>query len=449
MLDFQRDGVAAELALPLAELELSFKQPLLANPAEAFAKNQDALKAYIAGHITPQTVDGKKWSVSVQSLSLQTNQQPFDLVAQVWMQPPPGASPRKFIFYYSVINHEVMSHNAYVSVRNDWDTAVFSNRPEFIGDIHFTITSLTINRSRSSWWQGFRTVFNLGVHHITEGTDHLLFLLVLLLPAPLLCKCVAAGFQPAVESGSLPPGKGAQNFQRRANVPSGPRLRASVPPGRMPAATPARWGGFGGFRRSSVQLLKIVSAFTLGHSLTLALGATGWARLPGRPVEILIALSILISAVHAFRPVFAGREVFIAGGFGLIHGLAFAGSLAEFGFSPWTTAFTILGFNLGIEAMQLVVVAATVPWLLLLARTELYSPVRIFGAAFGAVAALGWLAERAFHWPNPLNAVVAALANHSLWLVGTLATLALLATGWQQMQSLLFHDECENRLSSN
>ena len=400
MLDFHRDGVAAELTLPLAELELSFKHPLLTNPAAVLTDYQEALRDYVRAHVNPQTTDGRAWSVAVQDLALQTNQQPFDLIARLWMQPPPDATPRKFIFNYSVINHEVMSHYAFVSVRNDWDTAVFSGKPEPLGEIHFTVTSLAIDRSNGGWTQGFRSVFNLGLHHIAEGSDHLLFLLVLLLPAPLL----AAG---------------------------------------------KRWGGFGGWKRSLRQLLKIVSAFTVGHSLTLLIGAGGWLRLPGQPVEILIAVSILVSAIHALRPWFAGKEVFIAAGFGLIHGLAFADSIAAFGFSPWYLACTVLGFNLGIEAMQLVVVGVTIPWLLLAARTKFYAPVRILGAVFGGVAALGWITERAFHWPNPFNAVVAALAGHCLWLVGALALIALLATGWQRLQAGLIHDECENRLSTN
>ena len=91
-----------------------------------------------------------------------------------------------------------------------------------------------------------------------------------------------------------------------------------------------------------------------------------------------------------------------AAAFGLVHGLAFATVLAEFGLGPWRMALCILGFNLGIELMQLAVVAATVPWLLILSRTPVYTPLRIGGACFGAAAAIGWTAERALNWPNPV-----------------------------------------------
>jgi hypothetical protein len=385
MLDFHRDGVEAELILPLEELQLGFKEILLADTNTILSQHEVALREYLATHINPVTTDGRKWTVEVRSLKTQLAQPPYDLVAQVWMQPPAEAPVRQFSLHYSVINHEVMSHNAFVFVRNDWDTAVFSGKPEPLGNLQFTVTSLTIDRTRGSWWEGFSSVLKVSMHHIGEGTDHLLFLLVLLLPAPL----VAAG---------------------------------------------KYWGAFGGLKRALVQLVKIVSAFTVGHSLTLLIGALGWLRLPGQPVEILIAVSILVSALHAIRPWFAGREMFIAAGFGLIHGLAFAGSIAEYGFSPWSLAATVLAFNLGIELMQLVVVAVTIPWLILLARTPGYAWMRIVGATFGVVAALGWITERLFSVGNPVGPLVAVLANHPWVVVGALAATALLATLWQALR---------------
>ena len=111
-----------------------------------------------------------------------------------------------------------------------------------------------------------------------------------------------------------------------------------------------------------------MTAFTLGHSITLVFGALGWVRLPGVLVESAIAFSILVSAVHALVPIFRGKEVYIAGGFGLVHGLAFASTLTGFGFDPWTTASSVLGFNLGIEAVQLLIILLVMPCLVVLAR---------------------------------------------------------------------------------
>jgi hypothetical protein len=227
---------------------------------------------------------------------------------------------------------------------------------------------------------GFTSLFRLGMRHIAEGTDHLLFLLTLLLPAPLL-------------------------------------------------ATASRWSGFAGARHSLLQILKVVTAFTIGHSITLAVAALGLVRLPSRPIEVLIALSILVSAVHALRPLFPGQEALIAAFFGLIHGLAFAATLGELGLGRWERVTGILAFNLGIETMQLIVVAAIMPSLVLLRRMKSYSVLRIGGAVFAGLASLGWIAERLLGVHNSVDAVVDGVAHHGAWIAGGLFLLS--AVSWR------------------
>lgn len=389
-LDFHRDGVSTELVLPLNELELAFKQPLMQEPEATVRNHGPKLQRYILENIHPKAPDGREWKVELRDQSVLMGGEQPDLLVHVWMTPPEGAPLRRFTFDFSVIHDEVMNHSSMVAIRNDWNNAVFSSKPEPVGTIQYTITSLEIDRTQGNWWQGFRSVLELGIHHIAEGTDHLLFLLVLLLPAPLL-------------------------------------------------AGKARWKGFGGWKKSFSKLLKIVTAFTIGHSLTLLIGAVGWIKPPSQPIEVLIAFSILVSAIHAIRPCFPERETWIAGGFGLIHGLAFAGSIAEFGFSPWHLALSILGFNLGIELMQLAVVLMIVPWLILLSRTRFYSPVRLTGAVFAGVAAIAWIGERALSLPNPLEHSIEAITLHPYWLPATLCGLALTATWWEGWRNRLTH----------
>ena len=160
--------------------------------------------------------------------------------------------------------------------------------------------------------------------------------------------------------------------------------------------------------------------------LALLLGTLRIVNVPDAPIEALIAVSILVSAVHALRPIFLGRELVIAGGFGLIHGLAFSYTLAELNLSPWQTALSLLGFNLGIETMQLIVIALTMPWLILLARTPLYPPVRVVGASLAGIAALGWLGDRV-GFANPLGAFADTLGAVGPWALLALAVLALAA----------------------
>lgn len=225
-------------------------------------------------------------------------------------------------------------------------------------------------------FDGVPSMFRLGMRHIAEGTDHLLFLLALLLPAPLL-------------------------------------------------AVRSHWAARGGVRHSLIQIVRVVTAFTVGHSITLALGASGVVTLPSRLVEVLIAFSILVSAIHALRPLFPGREPMIAAFFGLIHGLAFATTLQNLGVGAWQRLASILGFNLGIETMQLIVVAAILPSLLILSRTPAYAFFRVAGALFAGFASLGWIAERLFGVSASVDLVVDSVAHRGMWIAVTLVVISV------------------------
>ena len=142
-------------------------------------------------------------------------------------------------------------------------------------------------------------------------------------------------------------------------------------------------------------MLRVVTAFTAGHSLTLIAAALGWVSVPGAPVEVLIAASVGVAAVHAIRPLAARGEVLVALGFGLVHGPAFAGILADLGIDGSASVLSRLAFNVGIELANLTCVAAVFPSLYLLSRTRFYPAVRLAGATFGAIeeAAVSQLVE--------------------------------------------------------
>jgi hydrogenase/urease accessory protein HupE len=110
------------------------------------------------------------------------------------------------------------------------------------------------------------------------------------------------------------------------------------------------------------RLLGTVTSFTLGHSLTLSLAALGFVRLPAGPIEAAIALSILILAVelaHRDRPSLLGRRPWLmAASFGLLHGLGFAGALAQVGLPVREIPLALLSFNVGIELGQIAFILA-------------------------------------------------------------------------------------------
>lgn len=125
------------------------------------------------------------------------------------------------------------------------------------------------------------------------------------------------------------------------------------------------------------QLLWVITAFTVGHSVTLAITALGLFTLPSEPVELLIALSIFFLAVEVVRK-WAGKTSLtirkpwlIALGFGLLHGLGFAGALADIGLPKGEEIWALLLFNLGVEIGQILFVALALALLWLVGRISM------------------------------------------------------------------------------
>jgi len=304
---------------------------------------------------------------------------------------PHGGTSRRL----TLENHHQSRNAAYLVnclVPNDHDIRVVSqirNERQSFYQLDYVQAGVPSARADVNWWRSvrewmgvasFQSLFRLGMRHIAEGTDHLLFLLVLLLPAPLMV------------------------FH-------------------------ARWAGFAGVRYSVLRILKIVTAFTIGHSISLAVAALGFVRVPGRLIEVLIAGSILISAIHALRPLFPGKEAGIAAFFGLIHGFAFAATLNQVGLGRWERVAGILAFNLGIETMQLIVVAAAMPSLVIMSRTRAHPVLRIGGALFAGVASVGWIIERLLGLLSSVDVVVNRAAHYAVWIAGALFLISLSCWG--------------------
>ncbi len=198
---------------------------------------------------------------------------------------------------------------------------------------------------------GWRTLLDYGregVWHIWIGFDHILFLLSLLLPAVGLW--VGRRWQPVDRPGQ------------------------------------AVW-----------EVLRIVTAFTLAHSITLSLAVLGWVSLPSRLVESSIAASVVLAALNNVFPLFHGRRWMVAFVFGLLHGFGFASVLADLGLPQQALALALLGFNLGVEVGQLAIVAVFLPLAYALRRSGFYRhAVMVGGSLLIALLAGVWFVERAF-----------------------------------------------------
>ena len=187
-----------------------------------------------------------------------------------------------------------------------------------------------------------------GIFHIWTGYDHVLFLLALLLPSVL--KRAGKGWEPL------------------------PRLR--------PAAT---------------DVLRIVTAFTIAHSITLSLAALGVVTLPSRLVESAIAASVVLAAVNNIVPILRQDRWMAAFLLGLMHGFGFSSTLMDLDLPRSNLVLTLFGFNAGVEIGQVAIVLIFVPLAYAARRTVAYRKIALVGGSVAiAVLALIWFVERAF-----------------------------------------------------
>jgi hypothetical protein len=143
------------------------------------------------------------------------------------------------------------------------------------------------------------------------------------------------------------------------------------------------------------EIFKIVTAFTLAHSITLSLAVLGFVSLPTHWVESIIAASILIAALHNLYPVIHSRLWIMTFICGLVHGLGFASVLIDFGLPGKSLALALAGFNMGVEIGQIVIVGVFTPLAFLLRRSWFYQRFILdFGSLVIAFVALIWLIER-------------------------------------------------------
>jgi HupE / UreJ protein len=222
-------------------------------------------------------------------------------------------------------------------------------------------TSTTLNLNRPDRWRQFKSFVVDGIWHIWTGPDHLLFILSLLLPSVLLCV-------------------------HRPRTPFDPGL----------------WRPVDRFWPAALELVKVISGFTVSHSVTLSLSVLGFVNLPSRLVESGIALSVIVAAFNNIYPVVTRRAWVVAFAFGFIHGLGFASALAGLKLPPVAMATSLGGFNVGVEIGQESVVMPLIVLAFAVRGTRFYQVgvLRIGSWIIITVAGI-WLFQRVFDVPVP------------------------------------------------
>lgn len=256
--------------------------------------------------------------------------------------------PDKLGLVYRLFEHVDPYHRGIITVHAHGNTAGAVLGPQ--------TPTATLDINEPDRWRQFKSFVVDGLWHIWTGPDHLLFILSLLLPAVLIRK----------------------------------RLPHSL-------FDDGVWQPVRSFWPAALELVKVISGFTLSHSVTLSLSVLGYVSLPSRLVESGIALSVIVAAANNLYPLFTRRAWLVAFAFGFIHGLGFASALAGLSLPAAAMAVSLGGFNVGVEIGQETVVLPLIALAFLVRGTRFYriGVLRIGSLAIILVAAL-WLTERVF-----------------------------------------------------
>lgn len=263
---------------------------------------------------------------------------------------------------YNVLLDKISDHKGIMIMEYNWKAGIMENEA-LISDV-FAQGDIQkkLDLTDASLWKGFVALVKLGIWHIWIGLDHILFIVALILPAVV--------------------------FRRKDD--EGNIINEWLPEPK--------------FKPAFMYIIKIVTFFTVAHSITLALGALQLVDLPSRFVESIIALSIALAAIHNIVPVFKNKEYLVAFIFGLFHGFGFASVLGDKGLGGDFLVLSLLGFNVGVELGQLAIIIAIFPLLFFIRKLPIYSYILKWGSVLLIFISLYWCIERGLEIDLPLGA---------------------------------------------
>lgn len=278
--------------------------------------------------------------------------------------------PEKLDIEYNVFLDEKDTQRGVLIVEYNWKAGIVNNQALITNIFGGDNRTETLTLAEKGIWKGFWALIKLGVWHIWIGLDHILFIVALILPAVVV------------------------RLRDEKNIETEPAddSYSSV------------WRPVARFKPAFFYILKIITFFTIAHSITLALASLEIVTLPSRWVETIIAFSIALAALHNITPIFKAKEWIIAFVFGLFHGFGFASVLGEKGLSGDFMVLSLLGFNVGVEVGQVLIICAVFPLLFLLRKFKVYPKILVYGSVLLIFISLYWSIERGFDVDLPLGA---------------------------------------------
>ncbi len=366
------EAMAGRVEMPVVTIREVFGLELEGDGDELIAEIEPelaTLQAYADEHLSI-SADGREYAIEFTGLGLLAEgeaeqrenfvQLEFDVLGyEASGEPEPfnGEVPRTFDVTFDPFFDDLDGRSAVLLIENDVEAGVFENEESVLVTFDPDTRSRTIELDNASAWANFTASVGLGIDHIKTGPDHVLFVLVLLLPSVL--------------------------------------------------AFAGRWKPQTSFTGSLWRVLKIATMFTIAHSITFTLAGLGILPLPpSKLIESVIAISIALAALHNLRPIFPNNEWALAFGFGLFHGMGFASLVQGLDVSRGTQLVSLLGRNVGIEIGQAAVILGGFTALFLLRRTRFYMPLFQGASVAMAVISLGWMYERLAEVELGINDIV-------------------------------------------
>jgi len=273
-------------------------------------------------------IDNESFDLQIKDFKLED----YDDLTYIIIDIPLAQNTKKIDIDYNLFFKEDSIYRCFVQFVDKNSTSI---NTLFLGHQQL---SIEVKNHKNNLFQSLKEFFIEGIWHIWIGIDHILFLLMLIIPS-------------------------VKNREK--------------------------------FKPVFIEILKIVTAFSLAHSITLTLSALDLVTISSKFIEVTIAISVLLTALNNVFEKIKGFYWQIAFGFGLIHGFGFANALGELELAREFFIYLLAIFNIGIEFGQLVIVVIVLPILFMLRKSKIYLiGILKIGSLLTAILATWWIIER-------------------------------------------------------
>jgi hypothetical protein len=367
---FEEDGIEGRFELNVNQLNTILgydfeKHPMVAD----ILPYQQQIEAYILENSSFVSSLGKHNIIFTNEISLISSTTFGAFVQFHFYLDNVDVIPDEIEVTYNVFLDKSQNHMNYLTTEYNWKAGFINNEAVFTLDFSKGNATKTWDLSDGSLWKGFMAMIRQGVWHIWIGLDHILFLVALILPSVVR----------RIKNQEF----GEDTKSKKFNI--------------------FGWKPVEKFYPAFLYIVKIVTFFTLAHTITLSLAALQLVVLPSRIVETVIAFSIGLAAYHNIRPIFKGKDWIIAFVFGLFHGFGFASVLGDLGYGGENLVLSLLGFNIGVEIGQVVIIALIFPLLYFMRNLKMYPKFLVVMSILLIVISLNWVLERGFEIDTGLD----------------------------------------------